>query len=126
MKKGAIGVVEELAEQGYSIKESLEVLGEAKQIIKNNRKFVDKQIEGTLLKDALRQQEEFMGELRANDAISSQQLEGMLKESNATFEELMKKYLEHNHRLRFPESKSPSQEAESGGALSERQDLQEA
>lgn len=63
VKKGAIEVVEKLAEQGYSIKESLEVLTEAEEKIKEIRRFMDKQTEEILLKDASRQQEEFVEEL---------------------------------------------------------------
>ncbi len=87
MKKGAIGIVEELAEQGYSIKESLAVLAEAKQRVKNIRRFAEGQFEGILLKDASRQQEEFLEEL--------------LKESDAQFKATVKEYMESSHRLRF-------------------------
>ena len=60
VKKGAIGVVEELAKQGYSIKESLEVLAEANRKIEKIRRFVYSQAEETLLEDASRRNEEFI------------------------------------------------------------------
>lgn len=121
MKKGAIGIVEELAEQGYSIKESLAVLAEAKQRVKNIRKFAEEQSEGILLKDATRQQEEFIEKLQKESTVSCQQLEELLKESDAQFEAMMKKYLEHNQRQRFVED----EEMRDSGALNERLDLQE-
>ncbi len=60
VKKGAIGVVEELTKQGYSIKESLEVLAEANRKIEKIRRFVNGQAEETLLEDASRRNEEFI------------------------------------------------------------------
>lgn len=121
MKKGAIGIVEELAEQGYSTKESLAVLAEAKQRVKNIRKFAKEQSEGILLKDATRQQEEFIEKLQKESTVSCQQSEELLKESDAQFEAMMKKYLEHNQHQRFVED----EEMRDSGALNERLDLQE-
>ncbi len=60
-----------------------------------------KQTEETSLKNASRQQEEFIEKLQEQSAAFRQQLEETLKESDAQFEAMMKKYLERNHRLKF-------------------------